>query len=116
MSFYADIDQLRNVQRIPARAEAVTDRAFAEIEREQDAFELACARAEDEVTFNEVLKRLRSVKPGRKVALMSCMKNDPAHFRWLLENMFRDAFADQCNRRTRRELSQPRHVDLQDEA
>jgi len=99
-----------------AMAEFNDGRMLVKIEREQDAFEAATARAESEVTFNEVLKRLRSASVGRKVALMSCMDNDRAHFIWLLETMFRDAFADQCNRRARRELSRPRHVDLQDEA
>lgn len=114
--FYQDYNSTANVQRVAPSVERQSDRESENLEREQDAFEVALAHAEEQVTFNEVLKRLRSLKSARKAELMQHMEHDPAHFRWTLEHMFRDAFADQCNRRARRELSRLRHVELHDEA
>jgi len=113
---YADIDQLRRVQITQRGAEACMDRDFANLERQQDSFDAAKERAESQVTFNEILKRLRQLPAARKNELMREFEADRRHFLWMLDGYLGDAFETQCTRRARRELSTPRHIDLQDEA
>ncbi|WP_069351817.1 hypothetical protein [Burkholderia cenocepacia] len=80
---------------LPGALEAHEDRARDEEEMRREAEEAAIERASDEVDFNHVLDGMATLPKRFTSQVMSAYldKSDRAHFKYLLELLFDDAFA-----------------------
>lgn len=83
-----------NVRTTPARIDSYADRAQAEADARQSAEEAAFERASAEVEIDDVINAMAELPAGFRAKVMNAFldKSDRAHFVYLLEILFEDAF------------------------